>query len=101
MALRALSPQVIATDEIGGEHELETLFDASVSGVKVIATAHASSREELMQRMFFPRLLRDQVIERNLLLSDQLGRGTVSQIYDAEGNPLLKAPVSIQGKKND
>lgn len=98
MALRALSPNVIATDEIGGEADLEMLFDASVSGVKVIATAHAASREELMQRMFFRKLCQKGVIERIVLLSDALGRGTVSQIYDRSGELLLKVPISIRGE---
>lgn len=98
MALRSLSPQVIATDEIGSRRDLEMLCEASVSGVKVIATAHAESREELMQKLFFQKICgADGVIERMILLSETLGRGTVQQIYDAAGGELLPGPVSISG----
>jgi len=100
MALRALSPQVIATDELGGLSEAEVLSEAAVSGVKVLATAHASSREELMQRAGFQKILREGLAERMILLSDQLGRGTVSQIYDAAGRPMLSEAISINGRKD-
>ena len=98
MALRSLSPQVIATDEIGGEWELGTLLEASLSGVRVLATAHASSREELLQREYFQRLTKAGVIQRMVLLTDQCGRGTVSQIYDGAGRPMLSAPILINGR---
>ena len=98
MALRSLSPQVIATDEIGGERELQMLSEASVSGVKILATAHASSREELMQRLFFQKLCKIGLAERIVLLTDVQGRGTVSQIYDGDGCPLLRQPLSVCGR---
>ena len=82
MALRSLSPQVIATDEVGGEGELAAITDAANAGVKVLATAHGGSIEELIKRPFFKELLRTGTIERFIMLSDSLGRGTVEAIYD-------------------
>jgi len=98
MALRSLSPQVIATDEIGGERERESIFEAAVSGVKILATAHASSFEELHQRDYYVQMFRGKILERVILLSESRGRGTVEQIYDAAGRRLLSAPVSIRGE---
>ena len=42
MALRTLSPQVIATDEIGHEEELAALGETANCGVTVLATAQAA-----------------------------------------------------------
>ncbi len=100
MALRSLSPQVIATDEIGGERDLESIFEAALSGVKILATAHASSFEELMQRDHYAQLFRRGVIERVILLSESMGRGTVEQICDSDGKRLLASPLSIRARES-
>ena len=50
IALRTMAPDVIAVDEIGGRAEAEDMLDSLNSGVKIIATAHASSLEELKRR---------------------------------------------------
>ena len=49
LATRCLSPQVILTDEIAAEDSADILAAAN-AGVPIIATAHASSATELMQR---------------------------------------------------
>ena len=41
--LRAASPQVIVTDEIGGESDARALVDAARCGVRLLASAHADS----------------------------------------------------------
>ncbi|MBR6768484.1 MAG: Flp pilus assembly complex ATPase component TadA [Clostridia bacterium] len=50
IATRTLSPQYIICDEIGGYEEVRSLLSAQNAGVPVIATAHASTAEELLQR---------------------------------------------------
>lgn len=50
IATRTLSPQVIICDEIGGSEDAEIILQNQNSGVPLIATAHASSFEELLQR---------------------------------------------------
>ncbi len=49
MLLRTMSPQVLAMDELGTE-DLPVLRRGAVSGVRILATAHASSREELERK---------------------------------------------------
>lgn len=82
MALRTLSPDVIATDEIGDEQDLNAIFNAANSGVKIITTVHGGSVEEVQKRLFFKKLFQSSVVERIVLLGDSLGRGTVERIYD-------------------
>ena len=50
IATRTQCPEVIICDEIGGDDECEAILSAQNSGVPLIATAHAKSREELMRR---------------------------------------------------
>lgn len=99
IALRTLSPQVIATDEIGDDRELEAINEAVNSGVIVLATAHGDSMERLKERLFFRRLYEGGVIRRTVLLSATLGRGTAEQVYDAEGAPLLAKPFRMEASE--
>ena len=60
MLLRTMAPQVLAMDELGAE-DLPVLRRGAVSGVRLLATAHAASREEL-ERKSFPLELFDVLV---------------------------------------
>lgn len=47
MLIRSMSPQVIITDEIGGKEDILAIRKALTSGVKIITTVHAESKEDL------------------------------------------------------
>lgn len=51
MAIRSMAPQIIAVDEIGGEEDIEALMFASRSGVKIIATIHGNSVEDVKEKL--------------------------------------------------
>ncbi|MBR3145360.1 MAG: AAA family ATPase [Clostridia bacterium] len=73
MALRSMSPQVIAFDEIGTMSELKSVFDVFNAGVKIITTAHAGSIWELKSRNVTKNLIKSGVIEHIALLSNTPG----------------------------
>lgn len=50
IALRVMSPEVIAVDEIGASDEGKEMLESLMSGVKFIATAHARRYDELRRR---------------------------------------------------
>lgn len=50
IALRVMSPQILAVDEIGTEKESAEMMESLLSGVRFIATAHARSYDELCKR---------------------------------------------------
>ncbi|MBR1771528.1 MAG: stage III sporulation protein AA [Lachnospiraceae bacterium] len=50
MLLRSMSPQVLAVDEIGSPADLRAVFEASVCGCKVIATAHGEGLSSVAER---------------------------------------------------
>lgn len=51
IALRSMSPDVIAVDEIGRLAEAEAMMESMNSGVRIIATAHAGSFFELKRKI--------------------------------------------------
>lgn len=52
--LRAASPQVIVTDEIGDRRDAEALAEVARCGVHILASAHAGSLEQLARRANVP-----------------------------------------------
>ena len=97
LALRSLSPDIIATDEIGNGEDLSAIYDAANAGVKVVATAHGKDIGELTNRLFFKQLMDIKAIERVVVLSDSLGRGTVERIYNAELGSVCNVPFVLKG----
>ena len=49
-ALRVMSPEIVAVDEIGSVRESYEVVESLLSGVKFIATAHAQSLDDLKKR---------------------------------------------------
>ena len=74
MALRSLSPQVLVTDELGGEEDAKAVMEAAFAGVKVLATVHGQDENDLMQRHGMRLLIQERVFERYLVLGQAPGR---------------------------
>ena len=65
MLLRSMSPQVIITDEIGKTEDALAIYDAINAGVKVIASAHASDKYEIMKRPVLGELIRGESLRKD------------------------------------
>jgi len=50
IALRVMSAQILAVDEIGAAYESAEMLESLLSGVRFIATAHGKSYEEIRRR---------------------------------------------------
>ena len=61
MLLRAMNPQILAMDEITRPEDLDAVREIVGCGVKLIATAHAASYEDLGRRPLYRRLLEERV----------------------------------------
>ena len=91
MLIRSMSPTVVAVDELGGSDDVAALKEAVRCGVKILATAHAGSLEELQRREHLRELLQKQALERVVLLSRTKGPGTIEGVYDMlTGSDLYK-----------
>lgn len=56
--LRTMSPDTIAVDEITAEYDCQALLHAGWCGVKLLATAHASDKQDLLSRPIYAPLVR-------------------------------------------
>ena len=83
IALKTLSPQIIALDEVGDEKEIEAIRLAVNSGVKFILTIHASDYKELLHRVQIQRLIETYSFNKLVMLkNDPIGE--IEGIYDTK-----------------
>lgn len=68
MVLRTMGPQVIAVDEITGEGDCRAVIHAANCGVRLLATAHASSVRDLRNRDIYRPLVEKGIFETLLIL---------------------------------
>ena len=66
--LRTMSPATIAIDEITSERDCEALIKAGWCGVSLLATAHASSKEDLYNRPVYKPLVRSHIFDTLVIL---------------------------------
>lgn len=84
--IRAMAPQVIVADEIGGAADAAALADAARCGVAVAASAHAGSFGELMGRVCMRSILKSGALQRVVLLGERPGHVIeVWRLKDGEG----------------
>lgn len=81
MALRSMSPDVIAVDEIGRKEEFVLLEQMKCSGVKVLGTMHGADIHEVMRKAYVKP---ERFVE---LIRLPNGHRTF-HIYDEKGNLL-------------
>lgn len=86
MALRTLAPQVILLDELGSLEETMALEQGFFSGVEFVASVHAATLEDALQRPQV-RVLQQQGALRFLFLLE--GRCAPGRIREIRQLPLL------------
>lgn len=90
MLIRSMSPDVIAVDEIGGMEEVDVMKYAMHCGVKMLATIHGESMEEIRKKPLFEQLVKERCFERYIVLKTGKNVGEVSEIFDERGSVLYK-----------
>ncbi len=81
-AVKTLSPDIIAIDEVGEESEIDAIVSGVNSGVKCIVTVHAENFYEIIHRPHIARLLETYSFEKLVLLK-KVPVGEIEEIYDA------------------
>ena len=69
MMVRSMGPNIIAFDEIGTLSELKSVAGCFHSGVSVITTVHAGSKDDLCRRNIIRQLLQMNAISKIALLN--------------------------------
>ncbi len=69
--IRTMSPQTVAIDEITAQADCDALYNAAWCGVRLIATAHAASRHELLTRPVYKPILEKSLFSWLIILDKQ------------------------------
>ena len=69
LLLRAMAPQILATDELDGEKEAAAVLESIRCGVLLLSSAHADSVESLKKRPGMESLLEKGAFERAVILT--------------------------------
>lgn len=93
MLIRSMSPSVIITDEIGRKEDVEALSEALNCGIKIIASVHANSMEQLFKRPILNSIMKSNMFDRILILGNSLGVGTIEKIYNKSCNIINTNPI--------
>ena len=80
--IRSMRPDVIITDEISVDRDIDDIENAITSGVSVIATIHANNVEDLKNKPAFERILSHKLFDRYVVLSNNGGIGNCEGVYN-------------------
>lgn len=83
MAIRAMSPDVIVSDEIGSKEDVEAINYALLSGAKGVFTAHGNSLSDIRVNENLNKLYEEKVF-KNLIFLEKMGK--VKNAYILENN---------------
>jgi len=82
--IRSMNPDIIVSDEIDIDKDLQTIIDATNCGVSVLCTIHCDDINQLRQKKNFEFIFKNKLFERYIFLSCADGPGTLTSIYDAK-----------------
>lgn len=81
-AIRSMAPEIIVCDELGDKKDARMLRYALRCGVSFIATAHASSMDELRTREMTAELLNTGAFRYVVFLGGRENTGRITRIYE-------------------
>ena len=76
--------------EIGSKKDVEAINEALRAGIKLIATVHGSSLQEIMEKSSMNELFKERVFDRFIILDRSKGVGTIKELVDGESLKPLK-----------
>ena len=92
MLIRSMSPELIVVDEIGREADADSIREAVLCGIRVVATAHGSSWHDIRARPVMQQLIDGGVFERIVVLGRRSPGGDPPfAVYDSAGRPVRTA----------
>lgn len=86
--IRSMSPDVIVTDELDLEKDLDIVKEALNCGVKVVATIHAKDVNDLRRKSSFEKVLEEKYFNRFVVLGSSQGPGTLNAVFNDKLNAL-------------
>ncbi|WP_059052360.1 stage III sporulation protein AA [Paenibacillus senegalimassiliensis] len=96
MMIRSMSPDVLIVDEIGRPEDAEALAEALHAGVRVIATAHGSSVDDLSSRPALAKLTDTFFFQMYVVLS-RSEKGLAFKLWDSKRRGVPFAGAAWKG----
>jgi len=90
MALRALGPQVLVTDELAGRADTEAVIEAAHSGVCFLGSLHGDHVADLRSRPALSWLMKADAVSRIIFLDARKGPGSVGRVVDGAGREVTR-----------
>ena len=87
--IRAFKPDIIFTDELAGDNDINSVLQASSCGIKLVASVHAKDITQLKKKENFKNLLDENIFERYIVLSNENGPGTIDGVFDEKFSCLF------------
>ncbi len=87
--IRALSPNIIVTDELGSKDDLDAVIYAANCGVNIVASAHCDNMDNFMKKDGFKEIINLKVFKRFVLLSMREGPGTIEGVYNENFSRII------------
>ena len=84
MLLRAMSPDIIAVDELGGKADAKAAHAVLTAGVKLLCTAHGNDMGDIKKNPALGGLIRHKVFQRYIVIC-AVGQ---SKVLDEEGEAI-------------
>lgn len=82
MLLRSMNPDVIVTDEMGGEEDARAVAMALSGGVCVVASCHGKDLDDVKSKPYSSWLVLSGYFEKAVILSSRCGPGTIEYVGD-------------------
>jgi len=98
MLVRAMSPQVIATDEIGRPEDVAAVQEVLNAGIKLITSVHGSGVTDIKRRPVLKEIMAMQLFERLIVLSRLEGVGTLEAVIDGATEEYLFKRSGFQSR---
>ena len=80
MAIRALAPDVLVTDELGTTADALAIVEAGAAGIAVLASIHGDSFEDVQKRAGGRILVESGLFKCSVILSRRRGPGTLEKV---------------------
>ncbi len=82
MMIRSMSPQVLATDEIGSIDDIKAIYEAMNAGIRMVTTIHGDGIDDVLKRPYIDDVIKNRIFERIIILSSKHGPGTIEDVID-------------------
>ncbi len=88
MALRGMSPEVVAVDELGGTGDAKAVGEILLCGCRLLGTVHGDQIEQVIRQAGLKKLWKRSLIQRLVLLKRRKDGTRIFEVYDAGGRRL-------------